>query len=96
MKKITDSKDIKRLRLTQYIVLLVAIYLLMIKNNSDYGIFWVIGINWFMLSLLPCEYRGGFGDNQKNVFFDNIDPLIENFIVLMIVLMIIILMIIFQ
>lgn len=73
-----NLKKIKQLRLFRDLILIFSIFYFMRFNNSNYAIFIVLGINWFLSSLIPYEYRGGIRNDQKNLFFKNISPKIEN------------------
>ncbi|WP_230081245.1 hypothetical protein, partial [Streptococcus uberis] len=72
------------------VIFVVSVYYFMKANNSNFGIFFVIGITALITLRIPYEYRGGFRHDQKNVFFDNMNPLTENFIESFIIALIIV------
>lgn len=74
------KSKIKQLRLIRDIIFVICVYYFMKANNSNFGIFFAIGITALITLRIPYEYRGGFRHDQKNVFFDNLSPLTENFI----------------
>lgn len=54
-----NLKKIKQLRLFRDLILIFSIFYFMRLNSSNYAIFIVLGINCFLSSLIPYEYRGG-------------------------------------